>query len=368
MLTSWIDEELALLDTQALRRALRLQDPALVNFASNNYLGLTHHPLVLAGAEAALHQYGSGSASARLLSGHTPLHAELEQSLAAWVNQEAALIFPAGYMANLGVITSLAGPSDAVILDRLCHASLVDAARLSGARLLVYHHADADDAERVLKRAQSYRRRLLVTESLFSMDGDIPPLKELLALARRYQATALVDEAHALGVYGDQGHGLSQGWDVVLGTLSKALASQGGFAAGSRVCIDYLTNKARSFIFTTGLSPVSVGAALAALQVIQKNPEVLKKVQARALALREGLRSQGWTTHPSESQIIPILVGEATTALELTECLRHKGFFAPAIRPPAVHAHECRLRLSVTAEHTQEQINHFLEVLGHGHE
>jgi 8-amino-7-oxononanoate synthase len=364
MLTTWVDEELEALESQAMRRKLRLPDTSLINFASNNYLGLARHPDVIAGAEAALHAWGAGAVSSRLLSGHTALHAELEEGLAQFVGKESALVFPAGYMANVGVLTALAGPSDAVILDRLCHASLVDAARLSGARLLVYSHADVSDAERVLQRAASYRRRILVTESLFSMDGDAPDLPALRALARQYDALAVVDEAHALGVAGPKGQGLSQDWDLVMGTLSKSFGSQGGFAAGSRTLMDYLVNKARSFIFTTGLSPACVGAALAALQVMKKDPTLADNVRTLSATLRQGLTERGWNILRSESQIIPILVGEADVALALSERLRAQGFYAPAIRPPAVHAHECRIRLSVTAEHTAAQIDHLLNSLG----
>jgi len=351
-----------------MRRSLRLTDPALINFASNNYLNLADNPEVIARAQDALKAWGAGSSSSRLLSGHTPVHAALEEALAQWLAQESALVFPAGYMANIGVITALVGATDAIVMDRLCHASLIDAARLSGARLLVYRHADAADAERVLKRAQSHRRRLLVTESLFSMDGDRAPLAELKILAQTYGAMTVVDEAHALGVLGSQGRGLSEGWDVVLGTLSKSLGSQGGFAAGSRSLMDYLINKARPFIFTTGLAPVCAAAALASLQIVRRDVQPGEVLQKRAQRLRERVARQGWNVLQSQSQIIPVHVGDAEKALALSGRLRESGFFAPAIRPPAVHAQECRLRLSVTLEHTEEQLDHLAKVLGDGHE
>lgn len=364
MLNAWIDDELAALDADDMRRALRISDPALINFASNDYLNLSRHPDVIAGAEAALRRYGAGAASSRLLSGHMPLHAELEAALAALVGQEAALVFPAGYMANLGVITALAGPADAVILDRLCHASLIDAARLSGARLFVYRHADAADAERVLRRAASYRRRVFVTESLFSMDGDTPPLPTLRDLARHYNAVSVVDEAHAIGVAGPGGKGLSEGWDVVMGTLSKSLGAQGGFASGSQRLMHYLVNKARPFMFTTGLSPACAGPALAALGVMRRTPALAETVDRLGLALRAGARHRGWRVIDGERQIVPLWVGEANAALRLSDRLRTSGFYAPAIRPPAVHVHECRLRLSVTAGHRPEDIHGLLEALG----
>lgn len=367
MLTAWIEDELQILDRHAMRRTLRVTDARLINFASNNYLGLARHPHVLAAAANAL-KNGAGAASARLLSGHTPLHAALEQALAQWQDQEAALVFPAGYMANLGVLSALAGAPDAIVMDRLCHASLIDAARLSRARLLVYRHGDAQDAERVLKRAQTYRRRILVTESLFSMDGDIAPLAELRGLAARYKALAVVDEAHALGTMGPHGRGLSQGWDIVLGTLSKSLGSQGGFAAGSQDLMDYLLNKARSFIFTTGLAPVCVGAALAALTLIRQASSPGAPLQKRGKNVRTALLAKGWDVLQSASHIIPIHLGAAAKALALSAQLREKGFYVPAIRPPAVPADGCRLRLSLTTDHTDDQITHLLTALGDRHE
>jgi 8-amino-7-oxononanoate synthase len=363
-----MDDELQTLENHSMRRHLRFTDSSLINFASNNYLGLARDPEILAGAESALRQWGAGASSSRLLSGHTAAHADLESALAQWLKQEAALVFPAGYMANLGVITALAGGADAIVMDRLCHASLIDAARLSGARLLVYRHGDVSDAARVLKRAQAYRRCLLVTESLFSMDGDIAPLAELKLLARAHGALAIVDEAHALGVMGPRGRGLSEGWDIVLGTLSKSLGSQGGFAAGSRKRMDYFVNKARLFIFTTGLAPVCAAAALAALRKIGKTPRPGEALLARAQRLRAALVRQGWNVLQSQSQIVPVHVGDAEKTLALAGRLRDQGFYAPAIRPPAVHARECRLRLSLTAEHTQEQIDRLLSVLGECHE
>jgi 8-amino-7-oxononanoate synthase len=272
-------------------------------------------------------------------------------------------------MANLGVVPALVGPGDAVILDRLCHASLVDAARFSGARLFVYRHGDAEDAGKVLERAASYRRRLLVTESLFSMNGDFAPLRALADEAKRCGANTLLDEAHAIGVFGFHGRGvlgmegMDDRWDVVVGTLSKALGSQGGFAAGSRELIEILVNRARSFIYTTGLSPVCVAAAQAALSLVQEDAEPRVRVQKLSGRLREGLRLQGWDILHSESQIIPILLGDAKTTLACADHLYQAGIFAPAIRPPTVHAGECRIRFSVTAEHEEKDIDHLLNAL-----
>lgn len=377
---NFLTDELNALDQHSLRRSLRVVEDmqgaritidgaSLLNFSSNNYLGLARHPVVLEAVTQVLQHWGVGATSSRLISGTTVIHQDLERALAAFLKTEAALAFPTGYMANLGVITALVGPGDAIIMDRLCHASLVDAARLSGARLFVYDHADAADAEKTLERARQYRRRLLVTESLFSMNGDFAPLPALAALARTYGAVSFVDEAHAIGAYGYHGRGVlgSEGmddhWDIVVGTLSKALGSQGGFAAGSRDLMDVMINKSRSFIFTTGLSPACVAAAGAALSLIQEDAAPRNHLQRLSALLRDGLKAQGWNVLGSSSHIIPILLGEAADALRCAEHLWKAGIYAPAIRPPTVHAGECRIRFSVTAEHTEGDIARLLEVL-----
>jgi 7-keto-8-aminopelargonate synthetase-like enzyme len=272
-------------------------------------------------------------------------------------------------MANLAAVTAFAGAGDAVIVDRLCHASIIDAVRLSGARLLVCRHRDLAAAERVLKRAASYRRRLYITESLFSMDGDFAPLLELSRLCRRYETMSLVDEAHAIGVWGESGRGvlgLSEagvGFDIVIGTLSKALGSQGGFVGASRAVVETLVNRARPFIFTTGLSPACAGAARAALGLLREDPAPRRHVQRLSAQLRAALRSRGFDLSTSESQIIPIVLGTPERVLEASARLESRGIFAPAIRPPTVHPGQCRLRLSVTAEHTEDDIQALMEAL-----
>jgi len=343
----------------AMRRRLRLTDPALISWGSNDYLGLSQHPAVLDAAQAALRQYGAGAGASRLVSGHTPLHAKLESILAAYFDQEAALVFPSGYMTNLGVLTTLAGEGDALILDRLCHASLIDAARLSKARLFVYPHRDVAGAEKALKRARDYGRRLLVTESVFSMDGDLAPLAELRSLAREHHATLVVDEAHSLGM-----QALPVQADVVIGTLSKALGSQGGFVAASHAVVDQLVNHARSFIFTTGLAPACVGAARESIRLIKEGVVSGAPVQRLADTLRQGLQAQGWNTGDSTTQIIPVIVGSAERVMALSERLRQRGHDAPAIRPPTVPEETCRLRLSVTAFHTDHSVQNLLSTIG----
>ncbi len=356
--------------TESMRRVLRVVSQAekaqitvdnkpLLNFSSNNYLGLARHPRVIEAVKQVLDHWGAGATASRLISGSLIIHQDLESALAAYLHKEAALVFPTGYQANLGVVTSLVGPGDAVVMDRLCHASLVDAARLSGARLFVYAHADAQEAEKMLQRVASHRRRLLVTESLFSMDGDFAPLARLSELAKKYEVISLVDDAHALGVWDTE----TRPWDVVVGTLSKSLGSQGGFVTGSRELIDTLINHARSFIYTTGLSPACVAAAQAALSLVQEDPVPRLRVQQLCKRLRDGLRAQGRNILQSQSQIVPILLGEAQDALRVAQILQDAGIFAPAIRPPTVHAGECRIRFSVTSEHSEEDIDKLLKAL-----
>jgi len=338
---------------------LTIDGCSLLNFSSNNYLGLARHPQVLEGVKQVLEHWGAGATSSRLISGTSVIHQDLESALAAYVRREAALLFPSGYMANLGVMTSLAGPGDAVVLDRLCHASLVDAVRLSGARLFVYRHADPEDADRVLGRAAPYRRRLLVSESLFSMDGDFAPLEALGTVARRHGALSIVDDAHALGLWETR----TEGWTVIIGTLSKSLGAQGGFVAASRDVIDLFVNKARSFIFTTGLSPLCVAAAQAALSLIQEDVQAREGVKRLSARLRDGLKILGFDTLVSQSHIVPIRLGGADNALACADHLRQAGIFAPAIRPPTVHAGQCRLRFSVTAEHSEADIDSLLKAM-----
>jgi len=375
-----LQTELDSLDAQHMRRSLRsveqnegarlqVQGKPLLNFSSNNYLGLARHPQVVDAVRQVLDHWGAGTGSSRLISGTSVIHHDLEQALAAFMETEAALVFPSGYMANLGVVTALVGEGDAIIMDRLCHASLIDAARLSGARLFIYGHADLAEAERALKRTASYRRRLLVSDSLFSMDGDFAPLPELAALAQQAGAITILDEAHAIGIWGEHGRGAramadqTSDWDVVVGTLSKALGSQGGFVCGSQALIDTLINKARSFIYTTGLSPTCVAAAHAALSLIQEDSVPRKRLHGLAHYLREGLRGLGFDTLDSESQIVPILLGSAEKALTCAAHLEGAGIYAPAIRPPTIHAGECRIRFSVTAEHTEKDIDQLVNAL-----
>ncbi len=370
---TWNSQELEQLSAARRKRQLRVVEMAegaritiggksLINFSSNDYLHLSRHPQVIEAVRQVVEHWGTGATSSRLLGGTSVIHQDLETALAAFLGREAALVFPSGFMTNLGVVTSLVGEGDAVIVDRLNHASLIDAARMSGARLLVYEHASLADAEKVIQRAASYRRRLLLTDGLFSMDGDFAP-EGLADLCRRTQTLSLIDDAHAIGLWGPHGRGRSEGFDVVVGTLSKTLGSQGGFVAGSREMMELLVSKARTFIYTTGLTPSAVAAAQAALSLIQEDPAPRERLIALSLLLRNGLHAKGFNTLTSESQIVPILLETEDKALALATSLYEQGIYAPAIRPPTVPAGECRLRFSVTSAHTESDIHQLLEKL-----
>ena len=330
---------------------------ACINFAGNDYLGLADDPLTRAGAARALRDWGTGAGASRLISGDSALVRELEDELAAWKGCEAALVFPAGYMANLGALSALAARGDTVIIDRLAHASLVDGARLSGARLQVFPHNDVERLRALLQRPRQ-GRTLVVTESVFSMDGDRAPLAALAQCCQEHQAALLVDEAHALGVYGDgrgcvAEAGLARAVDVTVGTLSKALGSQGGFVAGSRVLVDYLVNTARAFVYTTGIAPAAAGAALAAVRLLRGDLSRIQRLWYNTRSLRLMLAEQRLA---GEGPICPLMVGASAAAVTLAERLFAAGFWAPAIRPPTVPAGTARLRLTVSAVHTDAQI------------
>jgi 8-amino-7-oxononanoate synthase len=341
---------------------LRVDGRELVNFAGNDYLGLRRHPDVLAGAKRAMDAYGLGAGASRLLAGTTPIHAELERALAEFLGFERALVFASGYQANVGVLSSLAGEGDVLILDALCHASLIDAGRLSKARMRVYPHADVARLEKLLATHADYRRRFVVTEGVFSMDGDLAPLAEVVALAERYDAWLVLDDAHAFGVLGETGRGTAERLGVRLpartvfvATLSKALGSQGGFVAASGEAVDLLVNRARSFIYTTGLSPACAGGALAALEFVRE-PSRRTRLHALAADARRRLKAAGANIPDGETPIIPVLVGEVEATLKLSERLFDAGLFAPAIRPPTVPKGAARLRLSLSADHTPDDV------------
>jgi 8-amino-7-oxononanoate synthase len=345
---------------------VRIAGREVLLFASNDYLGLAHHPDVVHAASHATQTYGTGAGAARLISGSLPPHMEMEESLARFKHTEAALTFGSGYLANIGTIPALIGRSGLILADRLCHASLIDGCRLSGADLRVYRHNDMAHLESLLSKRRSARRTLIVTDGVFSMDGDLASLPELSNLARVYEADLYVDDAHGTGVMGRHGRGTAEHFDLEeaiplqMGTLGKALGSSGAYVAGPAHTIQYLLNTCRSFIFSTAPPPGSAAAVVAALQVIQREPDRRTRLWENRDQLFTGLSRMGFTLTTSASPIIPILVGQAHVALEFSEQLLTNGLFAPPIRPPTVPEHTSRLRVTVSSEHTAAQIEQAL--------
>lgn len=341
----------------------------VLNFAGNDYLGLAADPRLADAAREALTRFGWGAGGSRLICGHTTLHAQLETALAAFKGTESAIVLPTGYMANLAAIRTLAGPGDCLLLDKLNHASIIDAASSCGAEVRVFPHLNYDKLERLLQRYAKARRRLIVTDTVFSMDGDLADLPRLVALKKQYDAILIVDEAHATGVLGPRGRGAAElqsvetDIDVTVGTLSKALGGLGGFIAGPAVVVESVVNLARSFIFTTGLPAAACAAALRALELIQSEPWRRQKVLALASRLRTQLAAAGWNTANSQTQIVPAVVGPADRTVALAQQLLENGIFAPAVRPPAVPPDSSRLRISVTAAHEPADIEALVRLL-----
>ncbi len=336
---------------------------------SNNYLGLADHPRVREAAADAALRWGVGAGASRLVSGTMTLHRRLEEGLSAFKSREAALLFGSGYLANLGVIGALARPGEVVFSDELNHASIIDGCRLSRAEVFVYDHCDVEHLEWGIRQAQG-RGALIVTDSVFSMDGDVAPLQDIGDLAQRHGIRVLVDEAHGTGALGPGGRGavaeagLQNQVDVIMGTLGKALGSYGAFVACDRTMADYLVNAARTFIYSTAPAPPAVAGALAALELLLERPRRVSKLAANAAVLRAELVREGFDLRGSRTQIMPVVLGSPELALEVCErALRH-GVFAQAIRPPTVPELGSRLRLAVTASHTEAELVGAARVLG----
>jgi 8-amino-7-oxononanoate synthase len=350
---------------------LQLSDTSLTNFASNDYLGLSQHNAVRQAAIEAIHQFGLGAAASRLITGTLAPHTALEEQLAAFKGTEAAISFSSGYAAALGTITAIANRRDVIILDKLAHASLIDGARLSGAQLRVFPHNDLSRLSEILSWAQRHRPNAkiwIITESLFSMDGDYCPLGELIELKDEYGANLFLDEAHATGVVGPEGKGLAAHWglgqrvEVQMGTLSKALGSSGGFIAGSSALIDLLINRARSFIFSTAPPPAAAAGASAALTVLQsaEGEQIRGNLCRNIDHVRQDLNL---SSDPLPRPIIPLMVGEENSALEIANQVQKDGFFVPAIRFPSVSRGSARLRLTLSARHSSEQVTALIRSL-----
>jgi 8-amino-7-oxononanoate synthase len=351
---------------------IRLHGREYINFASNDYLNLAPDPrLARAGARAG-RRYGCGAGASPLVSGYLPPLRSLERSLARWEGTEGALVFSSGFAANLGLISTLAGPDDVIFSDELNHASLIDGCRLSRARIHVYKHRDSNHLDDLLrKEGKAARRRLIVTDTVFSMDGDLAPLADLWELAGRHDCLLLIDEAHATGVLGEQGRGASElllpgNHDdrlIKVGTLSKALGTQGGFVCGPRRLAAWLVNHARPYIFSTALAPTTAAAARRAVAIVEQEPERRRRLLCLAEQLRDRLRGIGYPVSGPGCHILPIVVGETRAALELSSHLEEQGLLVPAIRPPSVPEGTSRLRISLTAGHTEEDIDRLISAL-----
>ena len=376
----YISDELIKIKESGLYRDLRvvgnaqdthieIEGRSFLSFCSNNYLGLANHPSVVKAVKDAVEEYGWGAGASRLVSGNMILHEALEDTISRFKGKEAAIVFPTGYMANLGAITSLVSNGDLVICDKLNHASIIDGCRLSGADFRVYAHCNMDKLENILKKASQYNRKLIVTDSVFSMDGDLAPLPDIVRIATEYNAMIMVDEAHGTGVFGENGRGvvehfnLNKEIDVVMGTLSKAIGSLGGYVSGDIDLISYLRNKARSFMYTTALPPAVCAASIAGINLIQEDPSMRESLWYNVRFIKDKLRSLNINMISSESQIIPILIGDAQKAVEISTLLYEKGILIPAIRPPTVPANSSRLRMTVMSSHTQGDLESLFEVL-----
>ena len=374
-----LHEQLSALEQRGLRRRRQIVEEAhgpevvvdgreLLAFCSNDYLGLAQHPALIAAVQQAALRYGVGSGASALISGHAALHEQLEERLAAFVGMPRALHFATGYMANLALLQTLARRGDAIFHDALNHASLIDGLRLSRAEAIEYPHCDVAALAASLA-ASTARNKFVVTDAVFSMDGDIAPLPELLKLCEAHDAWLIVDDAHGFGVLGRQGRGSLSHFDlnspriVYMGTLGKAAGVAGAFVAASAEVIDWLIQRARTYIYTTATPPLLAAAVLASVDVIEHDEARRTHLQSLISQLREGLRGLPWTLLSSQTAIQPLIVGESKSALELSAQLREAGIWVPAIRPPTVPMGTARLRISLSAAHTEAQVQRLVAAL-----
>ncbi len=379
----FLNTVLSRLQEQKLNRILRsvagpqgahifFEGKEVINFCSNNYLGLANDPELIDAAKEALEEEGLGAGASRLICGNMASHVRLEKRIATFKQVESCLVFSAGYMANLGILSALCDREDIIFSDKLNHASIVDGILLSRAQWKRYPHKDMHALEEMLKESLGYKKRVIVTDSIFSMDGDVAPLREIVALAKKYEAMVMIDEAHSFGVLGKQGRGLAEELglekdiDVQMGTLSKAAGSFGAYCCGSRALIDFLINKARSFIFTTAMPPSIAAASIRAMEIMEREPQRREDLRLNAALMRAGLQRSGFDTMGSTTPIIPVLLGDASVAVAFSQKLFDKGILAQAIRPPTVPENTARLRVTVMATHSRDDIekalNAFREV------
>ena len=376
----YISDELSKIKESGLYRELKvvgnaqdthidIEGKTYLSFCSNNYLGLANHPSVIEAVKKAVDEYGWGACASRLVSGNMTLHEALEKEISRFKRKDAAIVFPTGYMANLGVISSLVSGGDLVISDKLNHASIIDGCRLSGADFRVYAHCNMEKLETILKKTSKYNRKLIVTDSVFSMDGDLAPLPDIVRIAKEYNAMVMVDEAHGTGVFGENGRGVVEYFnldnevDVVMGTLSKAIGSLGGYVCGDDDLISYLRNKARPFMYTTALPPAVCAASIASINLIQEDPSLREALWNNVCCIKERLGLLGIDMISSQSQIIPLLIGDTQKAVDISKLLYERGVLIPAIRPPTVPANSSRLRMTVMSSHTQDDLESLFKVL-----
>ncbi len=347
-----------------------IDEKRVLQFSSNNYLGLADHPRLKAAAQEAIDSCGSGSGASRLICGNLELNEKLEGKIAKLKKKENALLFSTGYMANIGIISTLMGEEDVVFSDEFNHASIIDGCMMSKAQVRVYPHKDMDALEGLLEESEQFKRRLIVTDGIFSMDGDIVSLPDLVGLAKKYECMLMVDDAHATGVLGANGGGTGEHFsledeiDISMGTFGKALGGFGAFVAGSHVLREFLINRARPFIFTTGLPPAVIASGIAALELLEVEPEIRAKLWENVGFFRNGIKELGFDTLNSETQIVPVLVGDASLTMQMGEMLLKEGVFIQGIRPPAVPQSSSRLRITIMATHSRGELEFTLEALG----
>jgi glycine C-acetyltransferase len=375
---SYLDTELDNLRSQGLYRHLRILDDkqaatshfdgkSVVNLSSNNYLGLTTHPKLVDAARKALDEFGAGSGSVRTIAGTMAIHMELERRLAVFKKVEAVVVFQSGFAANAGTVSAILTKDDAIISDELNHASIIDGARLSKATIKVFPHKDADAARKILSELPAGQRKLLITDGVFSMDGDLGAVPELCAAAEEYGAIMMVDDAHASGVFGKNGRGTIDHFDVhgrvqiQVGTLSKAMGALGGYVAGSKALIEFLYHRARPFLFSTSHPPSVTASCIAALDILEHEPEIIDRLWDNTRFFKKGLEELGFNTGLSQSPVTPVIAGEGAKAMQLSDRLFAEGVFAQGIAFPTVARDKARVRTIVTAAHTKDELQFALD-------
>ena len=342
-----------------------------IQFASNNYLGLTMNKKIINSSKKILERYGTGTGGSRLVTGTSNLHYELEKKIADFKNTKSSLVFSSGYLANIGTISAIMSPKDIIFSDELNHASLIDGARISKAKIVIYKHCDMKDLEKKLKLVSTRKniRKMILTDSIFSMDGDIAPLDEIVFLSRKYNCITMIDEAHATGVLGNKGSGASEMFgvekkiDICMGTLSKAVGSVGGYIAGSKKLIDFLKNKARTFIFDTSLPAPTLKASMDAIDIIQHANGPRKNLHNNIANLTKFLTEEKFDFYKNDTPIIPIIFGSEIKTLKFSKLIKESGIYIPAVRPPSVPKGSSRIRITLMANHTEKHIEKLKKVL-----